>query len=107
MRLNQTEILDNLETMLTRLGLAGQYADKFPAFALLERYANKMCTMNPLSEGEMFVLFKESYKYAPKNILCIYEDFIATLPTDVEISIAKKEDELYFETENELVTIEI
>ena len=107
MRLNKQEVLDNLEVMLTRLGLVGPYADRFPAFALLERYVNKMCTMNPLSEGEMYVLFKEAYSYAPKNILCIYEDFIATLPTDIEISLAKKEDELFFEVENELISVEI
>jgi hypothetical protein len=106
MRLNRTEVLDNLEIMLMRLGL-GTYADRFPAFALLERYVNKMCTMNPLSEGEMYVLFKEAYKYAPKNILYIYEDFIATLPTDVKVSIAKKEDELYIEVEDELISVEI
>ena len=106
MRLNKQEVLDNLEVMLTRLGL-GTYADKFAAFALLERYVNKMCTMNPLSEGEMYVLFKEAYKYAPKNILYIYEDFIATLPTDVKVSIAKKEDELYIEVEDELISVEI
>ena len=107
MRLNKQEVLDNLEVMLTRLGLVGPYADRFPAFALLERYVNKMCTMNPLSEGEMYVLFKEAYKYAPKNILCIYEDFISTLPTDVEISLTDKEDELWIEVENELVSVEI
>ena len=107
MRLNKVEIEQGLEVMLARLGLAGQYADKFPAFALLERYVNKMCTMNPLSEGEMFVLFKEAYKYAPKNILCIYEDFISTLPTDIEISLTDKEDELWFEVEGELISVEI
>jgi hypothetical protein len=106
MRLNEQEIRDNLEVMNFRLGL-GTYADKFPAFVLLERYVNRMCTMNPLSENELFVLFKEVYKFAPKNILCIYEDFIATLPTDIEVSIAKKEDELYFEVEGETVAIEI
>ena len=107
MRLNEQEIRDSLEVMLTRLGLLGQYTDRFPALALLERYVNKMCTMNPLSEGEMYVLFKEAYSYAPKNILCIYEDFIATLPTDVKVSIAKKEDELYIEVEDELISVEI
>lgn len=106
MRLNEQEILDNLEVMMFRLGL-GTYADKFAAFVLLERYVNRMCTMNPLSEGELRVLFKEVYKFAPKNILCIYEDFISTLPTDVEVSITDKEDELWIETENELVAIEI
>lgn len=106
MRLNEQEILDNLEIMLMRLGL-GQYADKFPAYVLLERYVDRMCTMTPMNQGELFILFKEAYGYGPKSILNIYEDFVATLPTDVEVSIAKKEDELYFETENELVTIEI
>ncbi len=107
MRLNEQEILDNLQTMLTRLGLIGPYADKFPAFALLERYVNRMCTMTPMNQGELFILFKEAYGYGPKNILHIYEDFISTLPTDVEVSIAKKEDELWIEVENELVTVEI
>ncbi len=107
MRLNKQEILDNLDIMLTRLGLAGQYADRYPAYALLERYAKNMCSMNPMQQGEMFILFKESYGFGPKNILHIYEDFISTLPTDIEISLAKKEDELYFEVEDELVAIEI
>lgn len=106
MRLNKANIEQELEVMLMRLGL-GQYADRFAAFVLLERYVNRMCTMNPLSEGEIFVLFKESYGFSPKSILNIYEDFVATLPTDIEISISKREDELYFETEDELVTIEI
>ena len=106
MRLNKANIEQELEVMLMRLGL-GQHADKFAAFVLLERYVNRMCTMNPLSEGEIFVLFKESYGFSPKSILNIYEDFVATLPTDVEVSISKREDELYFETEDELVTIEI
>lgn len=107
MRLNEQEIRDNLEVMITRLGLLGQYVDRFPAYVLLERYVNRMCTMNPLSEGELRVLFKEVYKFAPKNILYIYEDFIATLPTDVKVSIAKKEDELYIEVEDELISVEI
>ena len=106
MRLNKTEIEQGLEILTMRLGL-GTFADKFAAFALLERYVNRMCTMNPLSEGEMYVLYKESYGYCPKNILHIYEDFIATLPTDIEISLAKKEDELFFEVENELISVEI
>lgn len=106
MRLNEQEILDNLEVMMFRLGL-GTYADKFPAYALLERYVNRMCTMTPMNQGELFVLFKEAYGYGPKSILSIYEDFIATLPTDIEVSIAKKEDELYFEVEGETVAIEI
>lgn len=107
MRLNEQEIRDNLEVMITRLGLLGQYVDRFPAYVLLERYVNRMCTMNPLSENELFVLFKEVYKFAPKNILCIYEDFISTLPTDIEVSITDKEDELWFETEDELVSVMI
>ncbi len=106
MRLNRTEILDNLETMMMRLGL-GQYADKFPAYALLERFAESNYTMTPMNQGELWVLYKEAYGYCPKAILDIYTDFIATLPTDIEISIAKKEDELYFEVEGETVTIEI
>jgi hypothetical protein len=106
MRLNKQEILDNLEVMMFRLGL-GTYADKFPAYALLERYVNRMCTMTPMNQGELFILFKEAYGYGPKSILTIYEDFIATLPTDIEVNIAKKEDELYFEVEGETVAIEI
>jgi hypothetical protein len=107
MRLNEQEILDNLEVMITRLGLLGQYVDRFPAYALLERYVNRMCTMTPMNQGELFILFKEAYGYGPKSILSIYEDFVATLPTDVEVSITDKEDELWIETEDELVTIEI
>lgn len=106
MRLNKANIEQELEVMLMRLGL-GQYADRFPAYALLERYVNRMCTMTPMNQGELFILFKEAYGYGPKSILSIYEDFIATLPTDIEISIARKEDELYFEVEGETVTIEI
>lgn len=106
MRLNEQEIRDNLDIMNFRLGL-GEYADKFAALALLERYVNRMCTMTPMNQGELFILFKEAYGYGPKSILTIYEDFVATLPTDVEVSIAKKEDELYFEVEGETVAIEI
>lgn len=106
MRLNKQEILDNLEILNTRLGL-GTYTDKFAAYALLERYVNKMCSMTPMSQGELFILFKEAYGYGPKNILCIYEDFISTLPTDVEISLTDKEDELWIEVENELISVEI
>lgn len=106
MRLNKETIMDNLNIMNYRLGL-GTYADKFPAYALLERYAANNYTMTPMNQGELFILFKEAYGYAPKAILDIYTDFIATLPTDIEISIARKEDELYFEVEGETVTIEI
>jgi hypothetical protein len=106
MRLNEQEILDNLEVMMFRLGL-GTYADKFPAYALLERYVNRMCTMTPMNQGELFILFKEAYGFAPRKILDVYMDFIATLPTDIEVSIAKKEDELYFEVEGETIAIEI
>ncbi len=106
MRLNRTEILDNLETMITRLGL-GAYTDKFAAFALLEKFIESNFTMNPMTQGELWILFKESYGYAPKAILDIYTDFASTLPTDAVVSITKKEDELWIETENELVTIEI
>ena len=106
MRLNKANIEQELEVMLMRLGL-GTYADKFPAYALLERFAANNYTMTPMNQGELFILFKEAYGFAPKRILDIYTDFIATLPTDVEISIAKKEDELYFEVEGETVTIEI
>ena len=106
MRLNKEIIMDNLNIMNYRLGL-GTYADKFPAYALLERYAANNYTMTPMNQGELFILFKEAYGYAPKAILDIYTDFIATLPTDIEISIARKEDELYFEVEGETVTIEI
>ena len=107
MRLNKAEIEQGLEVMLARLGLAGQYTDKFAAFALLERFIASNFTMNPMTQSELYILFKESYGYCPKAILDIYMDFAATLPTDIEVSIAKKEDELYFETEKDLVTIEI
>ena len=106
MRLNKQEILDNLEIMNYRLGL-GTYADKYAAYALLERLIESNYTMTPMSQGEVYVLFKEHYGFAPKRILDVYMDFVATLPTDVEISIAKKEDELYFEVEGETVAIEI
>lgn len=106
MRLNEQEIRDNLEVMNYRLGL-GEYADKFAAFALLAKLAESNYTMTPMNQGELFILFKEHYGFAPKRILDVYMDFIATLPTDVEISIAKKEDELYFEVEGETVAIEI
>ena len=106
MRLNKETIMNDLQIMNFRLGL-GEFADKFPAYVLLEKLAASNYTMAPMSENELYVLFKEAYKYAPKNILCIYEDFISTLPTDVEISIAKKEDELYFETESESISIMI
>lgn len=106
MRLNEQEIRDNLEVMNYRLGL-GTYADKYAAYALLAKLIESNYTMTPMGQGEVYILFKEHYGFAPKSILNIYEDFVATLPTDVEVSIAKKEDELYFETEDELVTIEI
>ena len=106
MRLNKQEILDNLEVMNYRLGL-GEYADKFASFALLAKLIESNYTMTPMGQGELYILFKEHYGFAPKRILDVYMDFIATLPTDIEVSIAKKEDELYFETEDELVTIEI
>ena len=107
MRLNKAEIEQGLEVLLTRLGLVGPYADRFPAYALLEKLIESNFTMTPMNQGEMWVLFKEAYGYCPKAILDIYTDFIATLPTDAIVSIAKKEDELYFETEDELVTIMI
>lgn len=106
MRLNRTEILNNLETMILRLGL-GQYTDKYAAFALLEKFIESNFTMNPMTQGELWILFKESYGYAPKAILDIYTDFASTLPTDAVVSITKKEDELWIETEDELVAIEI
>ena len=106
MRLNKAEIEQDLEILNMRLGL-GQYTDKFAAYALLEKLIKSNFTMNPMSQGELFILFKEHYGFAPKKILDIYMDFIATLPTDVEISIAKKEDELYFETESESISIMI
>lgn len=106
MRLNKQEILDNLEIMMFRLGL-GQYADKYAAYALLERLITSNYTMTPMGQGELFILFKEHYGFAPKKILDVYMDFVATLPTDVEVSITDKEDELWIETEDELVAIEI
>ena len=106
MRLNKQEILDNFEIMMFRLGL-GTYADKYAAYALLAKLIESNYTMTPMGQGEVYILFKEHYGFAPRKILDVYMDFIATLPTDIEVSIAKKEDELYFETEDELVTIEI
>jgi hypothetical protein len=106
MRLNKAEIEQELEVLNMRLGL-GQYADKFPAYALLERFISSLYTMNPMGQGEMWILYKEAYGYCPKAILDIYTDFVSTLPTDIEVSIAKKEDELYFEVEGETVAIEI
>ena len=106
MRLNEQEIRDNLEVMNYRLGL-GTYADKYAAYALLAKLIESNYTMTPMGQGELYILFKEHYGHAPKRILDVYMDFVATLPTDVEVSIAKKEDELYFEIEDELVAIEI
>ena len=106
MRLNKLEILDNLEIMNYRLGL-GTYADIYAAYALLERLITSNYTMTPMGQGELFILFKEHYGFAPKRILDVYMDFVATLPTDVEVSITDKEDELWIETEDELVAIEI
>lgn len=106
MRLNEQEIRDNLEVMMFRLGL-GEYADKFAALALLAKLVESNYTMSPMSQGELYILYKEAYGFAPKAILDIYTDFASTLPTDAEVSISKKEDELWIETENELVTIEI
>lgn len=106
MRLNKQEILDNLEIMMFRLGL-GTYTDKFAAYALLERLIASNYTMTPMNQGELFILFKEAYGFAPKRILDVYMDFVATLPTDIEVSITDKEDELWIETEDELVAIEI
>ena len=106
MRLNKAEIEQELEVLNMRLGL-GQYADKFAAYSLLAKLIESNFTMNPMSQGELFILFKESYGYGPKNILDVYMDFVSTLPTDAEVSISKKEDELWIEVENELVTIEI
>lgn len=106
MRLNKQEILDNLEIMNYRLGL-GTYADKYAAYALLERLITSNYTMTPMGQGELFILFKEHYGFAPKRILDVYMDFVATLPTDVEVSITDKEDELWFETEDELVSVMI
>ena len=106
MRLNKAEIEQELEVMNFRLGL-GEFADKFAAYVLLEKLITSNYTMNPMTQEELFILFKEAYGFAPKRILDVYMDFVATLPTDIEVSIAKKEDELYFETEDELVAIEI
>jgi hypothetical protein len=106
MRLNEQEIRDNLEVMNYRLGL-GTYADKYAAYALLAKLIESNYTMTPMGQGEVYILFKEHYGFAPKRILDVYMDFVSTLPTDIEVSIAKKEDELYFEVENELVAIEI
>jgi hypothetical protein len=106
MRLNEQEIRDNLEVMNYRLGL-GEYSDKFAAFALLAKLVESNYSISPMDQGEVFILFKEHYGFAPKSILDIYMDFIATLPTDVEVSISKREDELWIETEDELVAIEI
>ena len=105
MRLDKQEILNDLQIMIARLGL--EERDKFAAYALLEKFIASNFTMSPMTQGELWVLFKEAYGYCPKAILDIYTDFVSTLPTDVEVSIAKKEDELYFETEKDLVTIEI
>lgn len=106
MRLNRIEILENLETMMLRLGI-GEFTDRFAAYVLLEKLVASNYTMKPMSENELTILFKEAYKYAPRKILDIYMDFVSTLPTDVEISIAKKEDELYFETGSESISIMI
>lgn len=106
MRLNKQEILDNLEILNMRLGL-GTYADKYAAYALLAKLIESNYTMTPMGQGEVYILFKEHYGFAPKRILDVYMDFIATLPTDIEVSIAKKEDELYFEVEGETIAIEI
>ena len=106
MRLNKQEILDNLEIMNYRLGL-GTYADKYAAYALLAKLIESNYTMTPMGQGEVYVLFKEHYGFAPKRILDVYMDFVSTLPTDVEISISKREDELWIEVENELVTVMI
>lgn len=106
MRLNKETIMDNLNIMNYRLGL-GQYADKYAAYALLAKLIESNYTMTPMGQGEVYILFKEHYGFAPKRILDVYMDFIATLPTDIEVSIAKKEDELYFEVEGETIAIEI
>jgi hypothetical protein len=106
MRLNEQEIRDNLEVMNYRLGL-GEYADKFAAYALLTKLIESNYTMTPMGQGEVYILFKEHYGFAPKRILDVYMDFVSTLPTDVEISISKREDELWIEVENELVTVMI
>ena len=106
MRLNKAEIEQELEVLNMRLGL-GQYTDKFAAYALLAKLAESNYSMTPMGQGEVFILFKEHYGFAPKRILDAYMDFIATLPTDVTISISKREDELWFETEDELVSVMI
>ena len=106
MRLNEQEIRDNLEIMNFRLGL-GEYADKYAAYALLAKLIESNYTMTPMGQGEVYILFKEHYGFAPKRILDVYTDFISTLPTDVEVSITDKEDELWFETEDELVSVMI
>lgn len=106
MRLNKAEIEQGLEILNMRLGL-GQYADKFAAYVLLAKLIESNFTMEPMTQGELYILYKEAYGFAPKRILDAYMDFVATLPTDIEVSISKKEDELWFETEDELVTIEI
>lgn len=106
MRLNKQEILDNLDIMNYRLGL-GTYTDKYAAYALLAKLIESNYTMTPMGQGEVYILFKEHYGFAPKRILDVYMDFVSTLPTDVEISISKREDELWIETEDELVTVTI
>ena len=106
MRVNEQEIRDNLEVMNYRLGL-GEYADKYSAYALLAKLIESNYTMTPMGQGEVYILFKEHYGFAPKRILDVYMDFVATLPTDVEVSITDKEDELWFETEDELVSVMI
>ena len=106
MRLNKAEIEQDLEILNMRLGL-GQYADKFAAYSLLAKLIESNFTMSPMTQGELFILFKEAYGYGPKSILDIYTDFVSTLPTDATVSISKKEDELWIETENELIAIEI
>ena len=106
MRLNEQEIRDNLEILNMRLGL-GTYADKYAAYALLAKLIESNYTMTPMGQGEVYILFKEHYGFAPKRILDVYMDFVATLPTDVEVSITDKEDELWFETEDELVSVMI
>ena len=106
MRLNKQEILENLEILNMRLGL-GTYADKYAAYALLAKLIESNYTMTPMGQGEVYVLFKEHYGFAPKRILDVYTDFISTLPTDVEVSITDKEDELWIEVEDELITVTI
>lgn len=106
MRLNKETIMNDLQIMNFRLGL-GEFADKYAAYALLAKLIESNYTMTPMGQGEVYILFREHYGFAPKRILDVYMDFIATLPTDVEVSIAKKEDELYFEVEGETVAIEI